>query len=132
MISFSQSIRKFSFLLFISLGVVFIGHFAYIYTFVPDYTIESIAITYGVNYLLAVVITYTLFRLREKYLHTLGFLFMGGSMLKFLIFFLALQPIYKTDGEISTLEFGYFFIPYAICLAFETVFIGRILNESDE
>jgi hypothetical protein len=56
---------------------------------------------------------------------------MAGSMFKFLIFFLAIQPVYKADGEVTGLEFAYFFIPYAISLVYETLFISQILNEAD-
>jgi hypothetical protein len=97
---------------------------------VANYDWSEIAITYGVNFVLGFAITFGLYKLKDKYAHSLGFIFMGGSMFKFLIFFLTLQPIYKADGEITSLEFGYFFIPYAISLAFETLFISQILNET--
>lgn len=131
MIGFNQSIGKFSLVLFATLVLSFGIHFAFLNVFHPNFNISDIALTYGVNFLLGVGITYGLFRLKDKYAHSLGFIFMAGSMFKFLIFFLAIQPIYKADGEVSSLEFGYFFIPYAISLAFETLFISRILNETE-
>ena len=131
MIAFHQSIRRFSILLFLTLLVSFGIHYGFLFFYDSEFLVMDIAVTYSVNFLLGVGITFGLYRLKDKYAHSLGFIFMGGSMFKFLIFFLALQPIYKADGDISSLEFGYFFIPYAITLAFETLFISQVLNETE-
>ncbi|MFT4754032.1 MAG: hypothetical protein ACI9GM_000100 [Salibacteraceae bacterium] len=131
MIAFNQSIGRFSFVLFFSLLISFGCHFCYLHFYVPGYAINDIVITYVIHFFLGLAITYGLYRLKEKYAHSLGFVFMGGSMFKFLIFFLAIQPIYKADGQVSALEFGYFFIPYTLSLVFETLFISQILNTSD-
>ena len=61
----------------------------------------------------------------------LGFLFMVGSALKFAVFFIVFQPIYKQDGEVSSLEFLAFFIPYTLCLIFETFSLSKLLNKLD-
>ncbi|MGB0807037.1 MAG: hypothetical protein ACPGRC_10120 [Salibacteraceae bacterium] len=130
MIRFNQSIGRFSIYLFITLVISFGIHFGYLIFLGSDTNWVEIATTYGVNFILGLSITLVLYKLKDKYAHSLGFIFMGGSMFKFLIFFMALQPIYKADGNISSLEFGYFFIPYGISLAFETLFISQILNET--
>jgi hypothetical protein len=128
---FNQSISRFSIVLFLSLIVAFFIHFGYLYLFVSDTDWVNIGITYTFNLILGLSVTYVLFRLKEKYAHSLGFIFMAGSMFKFLVFFLVLQPIYKEDGEVSSLEFGFFFIPYGISLLLETLFISQVLNEAD-
>ena len=53
---------------------------------------------------------------------------MAGSGLKFLLFFLLFYPSYKADGNMSTLEFISFFIPYAICLILEVSYLSKELN----
>ena len=131
MIAFKQSVSRFSLFLFLTLLISFGIHFSYLHFYVSGYSINDIGITYVINFFLGLGITYGLFRLKDKYADTLGFIFMAGSMFKFLIFFLAIQPIYKADGDVSVLEFGYFFIPYAVSLAFETMFISQILNEAE-
>lgn len=51
-----------------------------------------------------------------------GFVFMGGSAFKFLIFFSAFYPTYYADGAIERMEFMSFFVPYALCLIAELWF----------
>jgi len=94
-----------------------------------DLDSSQLYLSYTVNFLLALAITITLYILRTKQAHNLGFIFMGGSLFKFLIFFLIFYPQYTLDGEISKMEFGLFFIPYAISLTVETTFLIRILNQ---
>lgn len=90
---------------------------------------EELTLPYLVNYILAVSITVVLYAVRVKQAHNLGFIYMGSSGLKFIVFFLVFNPMYKADGDISTLEFGLFFIPYAISLIIETVFLIRVMNK---
>lgn len=87
--------------------------------------------SYVVNAILAIVIFVLLFRFREKLKNQIGFLFMGGSLLKFAVFFLMFYPTYKADGEMSRLEFAAFFVPYVVALFLETFFISKMLNKSE-
>ena len=91
---------------------------------------NKIVLAYLINIALAVVIYVGLFLLRKKQESNLGFIFMTGSFIKFGLFFLIFYPGYKSDGDIQTLEFSTFFIPYAICLIIETFFLTRLLNEA--
>ena len=88
---------------------------------------DLIYLSYLVNFLLATAIFLALFGLRRRYKNHIGFLYMGGSLLKFLVFFLLFYPAYRADGIVSKSEFGAFFIPYLICLVMETVFTAKIL-----
>ena len=54
-----------------------------------------------------------------------GFVFMAGSALKFLFFFLIFYPTYYIDGSISRMEFASFFVPYALCLTAELIFFVK-------
>jgi hypothetical protein len=83
---------------------------------------------YLFNALAAAVILGMMLRLSAKGNSNLGFIFMGGSMLKFLVFFLLFYPSYKSDGLITSVEFSSFFIPYVICLSFKSVLLIRVLN----
>jgi len=78
---------------------------------------------------LALAIYFFLYRLRNKMSEQLGFLFMGGSFLKFLCFFVFFYPAYKMDGKVDSLEFASFFIPYAISLIFETLGVMKFLKK---
>lgn len=90
---------------------------------------NKILLAYFVNYILAVMIYGILYLLKERFTAQLGFLYMGGSVLKFLLFFLLFYPSYKLDGNMSTAEFAAFFIPYAICLILETSGIIEFLKK---
>jgi len=89
---------------------------------------NKIVLAYIINITLAIFIYIGLYLVRKKQESNLGFIFMLGSLIKFGIFFLIFYPGYKMDGNIQTLEFTTFFIPYAICLIIETFFLSKLLN----
>lgn len=90
---------------------------------------HQIVKAYIVNYVLAVLIFFALFRLKKKFNDQLGFIFMGGSLLKFLFFFILLYPDYKADQKLQTIEFVSFFVPYSVSLLIETLAVIKILNK---
>jgi hypothetical protein len=89
---------------------------------------NKIVLAYIINISLAIIVYIGLYFLREKQESNLGFIFMTGSLIKFGIFFLVFYPGYKLDGDIQTLEFTTFFIPYAVCLIIETFSLSKLLN----
>ena len=86
-------------------------------------------LSYGVNLFLAVSGYFIIYILRLKHPEKLGFIFMGLSGLKFIVFFIVLQPLYNKDDNMSIIEFGMFFIPYFVTTATETIALVRILNK---
>jgi hypothetical protein len=56
---------------------------------------------------------------------------MGSSFLKFAVFFIGFYPFYSQDDVVSSTEFAQFFVPYAISLTIETIFLIRVVNEMD-
>lgn len=84
---------------------------------------------YMINGTLALAIYLLLYWLRNRMSEQLGFLFMGGSFVKFLCFFLFFYPSYKMDGRVDSLEFAAFFTPYAISLIFETLGVMKFLKK---
>jgi hypothetical protein len=89
---------------------------------------NRIVFSYIINVILAFVIYAGLFKLRVKYLDILGFIFMGGSFLKFGTYFLFFYPAYKQNGDVDGLEATSFLIPYMVCLFFETFYLIKLLN----
>lgn len=126
-----EPISIFIVVLFLILHVVGVFHVWLLERNIGDIYKEAIAFPYFINFILATFITSFLYAYRKKFVNSLGFLFMAGSLLKFAVFFLLFKPMYAADGDISHMEFGYFFVPYAICLAAETIFLIRVLNSSD-
>ena len=90
---------------------------------------NKILLAYSINYVLAVIIYGALYLLQDRMTAQLGFLYMGGSLLKFLFFFILFYPGYKLDGEMSNAEFAAFFIPYSISLILETSGIIKFLKK---
>ncbi len=86
------------------------------------------ALCYGINFLLALGIYVTLLQLANKKSQYLGFVFLFGSALKFLVYFLIFDPLFKQDGNLSTYEFFLFFVPYFVSLIAETIALVNLLK----
>jgi len=92
---------------------------------------NRIVLSYIVNLVLVIAIFGILYLLKEKYKSQLGFLFLAGSLLKFVVFFILFYPFYKLDNTITKLEFAAFFVPYLIGLILESVSLSKWLNKLD-
>ncbi len=126
-----NSIVQFIILLILSLGIAFFLHITILKgKGLPPYE-NLIVLSYMVNSILAAAIFIALYTLRNKLKNQIGFLFIGGSLLKFIFFFILFYPTYKADGEMSGLEFASFFIPYTISLIIETIFTTKMLRKLD-
>jgi F0F1-type ATP synthase assembly protein I len=111
-----------------SLGILFLIHLqAQLYLNIPSGS-DMLLLSYVLNFILALAIFIGLFALRNRLKNQIGFLYMGGSMLKFLVFFLVFYPGYRADGIVSKSEFAAFFVPYLLCLILETVYTAKMLN----
>ncbi|WP_273568716.1 hypothetical protein [Maribacter halichondriae] len=88
--------------------------------------------SYWINALLAAVIFIVLFLFRYRLKNYIGFLFIAGSFIKFTLFFIIFYPVYRADGEMDTLEFAAFFVPYLISLLIETIFTAKMLKKLDD
>ena len=115
--------------LLLALGMVFLIHLAVLYMLKNPLFENLIVSSYVVNYSLALIIYATLFLLKKKYEHILGFIFMGGSFLKFGIYFLLFYPVFKQNETIETIEATSFLIPYITCLIIETFYLIKLLNQ---
>ncbi|WP_299548725.1 hypothetical protein [Seonamhaeicola sp.] len=93
---------------------------------------SHIILAYSLNLVLVILVFGLLYLLRKKYKSQLGFLFLAGSVVKFAVFFIVFQPLFKQDGVISKLEFASFFIPYLLGLIIETISLSKWLNKLDE
>ena len=123
----------FSFLgkLLISLFVVYVIQY-YIYDRINVESLSiSLQLSYLINGLLAVVIFAAIIFLMKKHKDQLGFLYMFGSLLKFGVFFIVFNPIFKEDGVLTRVEFAIFFVPYIVSLTVETIELIGILNAKE-
>jgi hypothetical protein len=95
-----------------------------------DFFDNLIIESYLSNFVLVVISYAVLFKLQVKYTNSLGFIFMGGSFVKFTVFFIFFNPHYKLDNEVEVSEFLGFFVPYSIALSIETISLVRFLNKA--
>ncbi len=87
--------------------------------------------SYLVNALLAATIYIAIHFFRNRLKNNIGFLFMAGSFIKFILFFILFYPTYSANGTLDKVEFSAFFVPYAISLIVETVFMAKMLKKMD-
>ncbi|WP_375325946.1 hypothetical protein [Flagellimonas sp. GZD32] len=118
----------FTFILILGLLALFFGH-SYIlengnYDVVSLHLIKS----YVLNAIMASIVFFAIYIFRNKYRDLLGFFFLGGSLVKFALFFIFLYPTYHQDGILERTEFLAFFIPYGFSLVLETYFLVKLLN----
>lgn len=114
--------------LFFLLVVVFGLHLTILYNLEKPLFADRIVLAYVLNFLLALIVFWIINQYKTRFKQALGFLFMAGSLLKFVVFFLFFYPFYKADALIQTTEFLAFFVPYAISLIAETTVSVRLLN----
>ena len=111
-----NQLNRFTTTLVVVLSLVFIFHILILkWQQLPLFN-NKIILSYVTNALLAFFIFVALYKLKDKYQSQIGFLFLFGSALKFLVFFIVFYPSFKADGVIDKLEFASFFIPYMLSL----------------
>ena len=89
---------------------------------------DLLVVSYLFNFFMAFAIVAGLYAVRFRMKQQIGFLFIAGSLLKFLVFFLFFYPSFTSDGNISRAEFSSFFVPYFLALATETYFTASMLK----
>jgi len=115
--------------LLIVLLLVFLIHT----TLMPDRLwgqIRTMWLCYGLNFGLAVLIFWAVLATHNKNAMLVGAVFMGGSILKFGLFFLLIYPDLKVDGLMARDELSLFFVPYLISLFSTTYAASRVLQRA--
>jgi hypothetical protein len=116
--------------LFVALGLALAAHASYLQGQGLDLSTFRTWQAYLLNFSLASIIIIILGRLPERMQGNQGFVFMIGSAIKFLFFFIFFYPFFKEDGEIQNIEFASFFLPYSISLSIKTLLLLVKLNKA--
>lgn len=124
----TKQITVFGIKLLISLCVVFGIHSIILYYLNISLFQNLLIPSYIANYFLALLIFLILVKLKKKYLDLLGFVFMGGSFVKFGVYFIFFNPVFKQNGTVSPEEATSFLTPYLLCLIVETFYLIKLLN----
>ena len=125
----TKPLRKLGGGLLIALSLVFVTHTL----LMPDALwaqIRMIWLCYVVNFVLAILIFWAVLATYKKNAMLVGFVFMGGSILKFGIFFLFIYPDFKADGLVGRDELSLFFVPYLISLFSMIYAASRVLQRA--
>ncbi|MDP2068588.1 MAG: hypothetical protein Q8K04_06435 [Lutibacter sp.] len=124
----TKQITIFGIKLLISICVVFGIHSLILYYLNISLFQNLLIHSYITNYFLALLIFFILVKLKKKYLDLLGFVFMGGSFVKFGVYFIFFNPVFKQSGTVSPQEATAFLVPYLLCLIVETFYLIKLLN----
>lgn len=122
---------KFLAILLLVLAVVFAAHRYILQNSKLPIFADRILLSYLLNFVMATAILIFIQSKFNKKSSQTGFIFLAGSGLKFLVFFMVFYPFYREDGTMSTSEFAAFFVPYATCLILEVAFLSKQLNNQD-
>ncbi|MAY23831.1 MAG: hypothetical protein CMC74_13700 [Flavobacteriaceae bacterium] len=123
----AKSIR-FLVILLLVLSIVFGIHLLLLAVMGQPLFAHRILAAYVINFLLALVVLFLVQRSLQKNSAQAGFVFMAGSGLKFVVFFIVFYPFYRANDAMETIEFTTFFTPYAICLILEVAYLSKQLN----
>ncbi len=124
-----KTCAKFIGLLTFFMLIVFGGHLLVLHFFCLPLFDNKIIATYTFNFIFASITVLILTVLQNRATGSLGFIFMAGSLFKFLFYFVFFHASFKEDGDVTRLEFASFFIPYSIALVIEVIFLSRTLNK---
>lgn len=118
---------RFSVIMLAVLTLSFIVHYVWISRSGSNLEDAVFFTSYLGNYIVAEIIMLGMIFTPKSLEPSRGFLFMFGSVFKFIFFFLFLYPVFQQDGTMQQHEFFTFFVPYGVCLATETkLLINRL------
>ena len=80
-------------------------------------------------FLITFLLLFVLIRAFKRMSNYVAWLYLVGSVLKFWLFMLSLWPVFKADGQLSTLEKTIFLVPYCCSLILETRILIIRLNK---
>lgn len=81
------------------------------------------------NFFFALCLLLALNKAFDRMSHAIAWIYLFASGLKFVLFFLLLQPLFKADGVLSMAERFSFFVPYFTALILETAILINRLNK---
>ncbi|MGB5359349.1 MAG: hypothetical protein WBN27_05340 [Eudoraea sp.] len=127
----NKKIIIFTSLLLGTLLIIGLLHAGFLFARNPDVDYRLLLLGYLINFAMALGIYSAMLYFAEKQNKNLGFLFMFGSTLKFIFYFLIFDPIFMLDAKLTKVEFFIFFVPYFSCLLVETFSLIKLMREID-
>ncbi len=117
-------------ILLIVLGTSYLVHSSILETMGPAALQIHLFPFYFMNISVSILTGGSIIYLSQKKSELSGFVFMGGSFLKFALFFLLFYGEFSTIQDIRKVQFVSFYLPYAISLVVEVWYLIYHLNKS--
>ena len=89
---------------------------------------QHLILMYTINLLIASIVYWLVYLLRNTQKEYLGFYFLAGTFIKIVVFLLVILPLIKEDDVVSKVEFFSFFVPYTLSLIIEVFFLIDIIK----
>ncbi|NJW52011.1 hypothetical protein [Salinimicrobium oceani] len=119
---------KFSILLFLAAGISYGLHYATFTYLYPDRSLELVNFAYKFNVGITLLFTASMILASEQLKEQLGFIFLISGMVKLGIFFYLIKT---SDFILDKSVFLHYFVPYALCVVVEIIYISKILNRTN-
>lgn len=114
---------------FVVTSIILLSISFYIHSGYVAFEDHSIMIqSYIANFILGIIVFVVIELFKKTHTNIIGFIFLGGSLFKFLVYFLYILPILTSTGELTKFKFLVFYVPYFICLMLELLFLVRLMN----
>lgn len=94
----------------------------------PDRSLDLINFAYKFNVGITLLFTSTIILASEHLKEQLGFIFLISGMVKLGIFFYLIKT---SEFVLDKSVFLHFFVPYALCIVVEIIYISKILNRTN-
>ena len=120
-----RQLLTFSLLLLLCAAATYLLHIYLFSRFFPESSLKFLNFSYKFNFGITFLFTSTIILPRQLLKDQLGFIFLGSSFVKIAIFLLLVKT---SDFEIDKADFLHFFIPYALCMVLEIIYVSRILK----
>ena len=88
-------------------------------------------VLYAINAFIAIAIYNAAYFFRKTQQDSLGYYFLAGTVIKFMVFFTYVLPQFMQDGEQTKQEFFSFFTPYIVALFIETISLLLLVKNNE-
>ena len=120
-----RQLLNFSLLLLLCAAATYLLH-TYLFTrFFPEGSVDIINFSYKFNFGITFLFTSSIIISSQRLKDQLGFIFLGSSFVKIAIFLVLVKT---SDFEFGKADFLHFFVPYALCMVLEIIYVSRILK----
>ncbi len=120
-----RQLINFSLLLLLCAAATYLLHIYFFNRFFPEGSVDLINFSYKFNFGITFLFTTSIIIASQRLKDQLGFIFLGSSFVKIAIFLVIVKT---SDFEIDKSDFLHFFIPYALCMVLEIIYVSRILK----